>query len=271
MTFDRFVFSPPGSWPLEQAVDWASAHRFTRVDFNADGPANYPQTFDADRLARVRAQAERAGVTLGIHTSSAVNMAEITPVMAAAADAYVEQNLKLAAALGCDHVVCHGGFHFTTDYEARAEAGLARMSRAAEMAESLGVDVYFENHNWEPEHAEIHYLPHTVAEFRPFVERITSPRFKWAANVGHALLVQDGFDGFLDAFGVARIGHVRLHDTHGNYEEHLLPGQGIVDFKALFGKLSRLGYRGPFTLDFGSPDQRASWRDTFADWLAASG
>lgn len=77
----------------------------------------------------------------------------------------------------------------------------------------------------------------------------------------------DGFDGFLDAFGVARIGQVRLNDTHGRYEEHLSPGEGIVDFRHVFRRLTEQGYTGPFTLDFGTSDDRAAWRDTFAEWL----
>jgi len=112
------------------------------------------------------------------------------------------------------------------------------------------------------------YLPHTAAEMRPFLEGIRSPRFKWACNIGHALLVPEGYAGFLDAFGAERIGQVRLHDTNGEYEEHYLPGEGIVDFPAVFRDLHARGYTGPFTLDFGSPDERALWRDRFAAMLA---
>jgi sugar phosphate isomerase/epimerase len=141
------------------------------------------------------------------------------------------------------------------------------MRRATEWAEERGIDIYFENHNKEPDEAEIHYLPRDVAETRLFFEAIDSPRFKWAFNAGHAHLVPDGFDGFLDAFGVARIGQVRLNDTHGRYEEHLNPGEGIVDFRRVFRRLTETGYTGPFTLDFGDSEDRAAWRDRFAGWL----
>lgn len=265
---DRFVFSGPGSWPLERALEWAVEHRFSRVDFNADGPANYPATFTPERVQAIRALAGERGVQLGIHSSSAVNMAEITPVMAAATDEYLRQNFDLAEALGCGHVTCHGGFHFSSDRDARLAAAVERMQRAVEWAEARGLNIHFENHNWEPDEAEIHYLPSNVAETGQFFAAVRSPRFKWAANVGHAELVPDRFDGFLDAFGADRIGHVRLHDTHGRYEQHLLPGQGIVDFRGVFRRLAGLGYRGPFSLDFGTPDDRAAWRDRFAEWLA---
>jgi protein FrlC len=264
----RFVFSPPGSWPLERALQWAAEHRFSRVDFNADNPPNYPATFIPERVEAIRRMAAEHNISLGIHSSSAVNMAERTPVMAAAAEEYLRQNFDLARAVGCGYVICHGGFHFTSDREARLEAAVERMGRAAQWAEERGLDIYFENHNKEPDDAEIHYVPNDVAETRRFFDAITSPRFKWACNVGHAELVPDRFDGFLDAFGAERIGQVRLHDTHGRYEEHLLPGEGIVDFRRVFRRLAALGYGGPFTLDFGGPDDRAAWRDTFAQWLA---
>lgn len=262
----RFVFT--SALPLEESIGRAVDHGFTRVDFNADAPANYPREFTPERARRVRTLLDRHGVTLGLHTLSAVNMAEITPVMHTAADEYLRQNFDLAAALGAAYVIVHGGFHFGGDREARFRAALDRLRRAAAWADEHGLDLYFENHNKEPDEAEIHYLPRDVAETRRFFASIPSPRFKWAFNVAHAHLVPDGFDGFLDAFGAANIGQVRLNDTHGRYEEHLVPGEGIVDFRQVFRRLTALGYAGPFTLDFGGAEERAAWRTTFARWLA---
>jgi sugar phosphate isomerase/epimerase len=261
----RFVYA--GGGPVEKSIAWATAHGFSRADFNADTPENYPGTFAPERVATIRALLTEHDVTLGIHTLSAINMAEITPVMHAAADEYLRQNFDLASQLGASYVICHGGYHFGGDRERRFAVSLERMRRAVGWAEELGLDIYFENHNKEPDDAEIHYLPRDVAETACFFDAIGAPRFRWAFNVGHAHLVPDGFDGFLDKFGVARIGQVRLNDTHGRYEEHLSPGEGIVDFRRVFRRLTEAGYTGPFTLDFGSADDRARWRDTFAAML----
>jgi sugar phosphate isomerase/epimerase len=187
--------------------------------------------------------------------------------MHAAIDDYLRQNFDLAAAVGGAYVICHGGYHFSGDREQRLAVAIDRMQRAVSWASERDLDIYFENHNKEPDNAEIHYMPRDVAETRQFFQAIDDPRFKWAFNVGHAHLVTDGFDGFLNAFGVERIGQVRLNDTHGRYEEHLLPGQGIVDFRAVFRRLTEAGYDGPFTLDFGTSEERAHWRTVFAGWL----
>ena len=266
----RFVFSGPGAWPLEQAIEKAAELGFSRVDFNADGRANYPGTFTPERVQAIRALATQHSITIGIHSLSAVNMAEITPVMAAAADEYARQNVELAAALGGTHVVFHGGFHFSSDVDARFEASIARLKLAVQLAEARGIELHFENHNAEPEHAEIRYIPHTVSEIQRFLGAVSSPKLRWACNVGHAMLVPDGFEGFLNAFGADLIGHVRLHDTNGLWEEHFRPGEGggIVDFRHVFTTLHQAGYRGPFSIDFGRPEEKAHWRDTWAALLS---
>ena len=263
----RFVFSGPSSWPLEQAIRFAVEHGFSRVDFNADNAANYPGTFTPERVELIRGLVAEHGIRVGIHSSSGVNMAEITPVMAAAADQYVRQNLDLAKTIGGTHVIVHGGFHFSSDVEGRFAASIERLKLAVKLAEERGLELHFENHNLEPEHAEIHYIPHTVAEARRFFDVVSSPKLRWACNVGHAMLVPDKFEGFLAAFGADSIGHVRLHDTNGIFEEHFLPGEGIVDFRHVFSTLHEQGYRGPFTLDFGRPETKVEWRDRWAALL----
>ena len=105
-----------------------------------------------------------AGLHIGIHTSSAVNNAEIAPFVGEAVDTYLRQNVELAR-LGCEWVIVHGGFHFG-DVPRRREAAVARIQRLHEVAAEKKVPLWFENHNKEPERAEIHYLPHNAEELR---------------------------------------------------------------------------------------------------------
>jgi sugar phosphate isomerase/epimerase len=250
-----------GGAHLEEALEWAARHQFHYLDFNADLGANHLDGWDGARVRAVRDACTRHDLHLGLHTLSGVNVAEISPRVAEGADAYLEANLQLAERLGCEWMIVHAGFHFSAAVPARCAASLERLRRLTGRAERTRVRLLLENLNAEPERAEIHYLAHTVAECRPYFDQIRSDHFGWAFTVNHAHLVPEGIGGFLDAFGVERIGEVRLADNTGEYEVHLNPGEGTIDFPALFARLEGSGYRGHYAMAFGSLEDKLAARD----------
>ena len=263
----RFGTNAPRQRALEDTLEWAAANRFGWVDFNADAAPNGVRDFDAARVGRVRDLCRRHGLKVGIHTSSAVNNAEVAPYVGDAVDDYLRANVELAARLGCGWVIVHGGYHFG-DVARRRDAAVARLRRLLAVAEREQLPLWFENHNKEPDRAEIHYLPKNVEELRAYLAApglADSPWFRWSFNAAHAHLVPEGIAGFLDAFGVERIAQVRLTDNTGEYEVHLVPGQGTIDFPDVFRRLDRAGYSGPYSLDFGTDEDKVRVRDA---WLA---
>lgn len=261
--WDRIGFDA-GPRELEGALDWAARHGFHYLDFNADVGPNHLDRWSSDRVRAVRDTCARHDIHLGLHTLSGVNVAEFSPYVAPAVDEYLRANTDLAVRLGCEWVVVHAGFHFSGAVEARQAASLERLKRLTAHAERAGARLLLENLNMEPEHAEVHYLAHTIEECRPYFEQIRSDHFGWAFTVNHAHLVPEGIDGFLDAFGIARIGEVRLADNTGEYEIHLAPGQGTIDFKALFDRLESAGYAKHYTMAFGGDDDKLAARRRLA-------
>jgi sugar phosphate isomerase/epimerase len=173
-----------------------------------------------------------------------------------AVDRYLQGNIDLAKQLGCEWVVVHGGYHFSSAVKERMSASLERLKRAVEYAERAGVVLLLENLNFEPDDAEVHYLAHNVEECRYYFDAIASKHFGWAFTVNHAHLVPEGIDGFLDAFGIERIGEVRLADNLGYKEVHLKPGEGTIDFASLFQRLESAGYQKFYTMAFGSLEDK---------------
>ncbi len=249
---------------LEEALAAAAAHGFRYLDFNAD---QGPNRLDAWPEARVESAAgfcRKHDLTITLHTASSVNVAEFSPRVDAAVTRYLVENIDLARRLGCHGVVVHAGYHFSSSLEERMTASLERLKRAAAFAERAGVNLFLENLNWEPAAAEVHYLAHTVSECRYYFDAIASERFGWAFTVNHAHLTPEGIDGFLDAFGVSRIGEVRLADSLGDREAHLNPGEGSIDFASLFSRLEGGGYAGFYTMAFGSLADKLAAREFFA-------
>ena len=60
---------------------------------------------------------------------------------------------------------------------------------------------------------------------------------------------------------ISRRREVRLADNNGSYEIHQQPGEGTIDFGALFAKIEGLGYEGHYTNGFGTIDDMLVGRD----------
>jgi sugar phosphate isomerase/epimerase len=252
-----------GKMRLEDALTWAAANQFVYADVCVDNPPNELGSFDAARVEGVRAALERHGIKLGLHTLSAVNIAETSPFLRDAVDQYLVAYMDLARRLGAGWIVVHAGYHFTSDFERRKAAALERLQRASGQAEERGVQLLLENMNPEPDDAEVQYLAHDVEECRYYFDQLTSPHLGWAYTVNHAHMLPEGVAGFTPLFDLGRCGEVRLADNRGDVEEHLQPGEGTIDFKAMFEQIEGAGYRKHYMLAFGSIDDRKRGRE----WL----
>ena len=254
-----------GANRLEDALEFAVANGFHFIDFNADAGANHMDTWDDARVAHVRNVCDRNAISLGLHTLSAVNVAEYSPYVARGVESYMRACVDLANRVGCDWTVVHAGYHFTSDFEARFDAGISRLRRITRYAADTGQRILLENLNREPEHAEVRYLAHNVEECRRVFDALPPELLGWSFTVNHAHLVPEGVDGFLDAFGTDRIGEVRLADNTGDYEVHLVPGEGTINWPDCINRLEMAGYRGHYTMAYGTNEEKLASRE----WLAS--
>jgi sugar phosphate isomerase/epimerase len=249
---------------LEDGIAWAAQQGVRFLDVELDVEPNALLSFDDKRSAGVRDALARHGIKLGLHTLSAVNVAEMSPFVSDAVDQYLRTYIDTAKRLDAGWIVVHGGYHFTGDYDARMKAGVERLKRIIGHAEKQGVKLLLENLNKEPELAEVHYLPHNVEECRYFFDRLSSPMLGWSFTVNHAHIVPEGIEGHLQALDLGLCGEVRLADCRGDREEHLRIGEGTIDFTAMFKRIEGAGYRGHYMNAFGSLDDMLKGRDQLA-------
>ena len=269
---DRIGIDVGRKLKLEDAIVWAAANAVRYIDIQLDTGANALGTIDAARGAAICAGCERHGIRLGLHTASAVNVAEYAPFVGDAVDRYLDAYVDAASLLGAEWIIVHAGFHFTSDRDERMQAGLERLRRLASYAEQKGALVLLENLNKEPEPAEVHYLAHTVEEWRYYFDRIQTPAFRLSFTANHAHLVPEGVAGFVDALDFARVHEVRLADCFRNgYEVHLPPGEGDLDFADMFRRIEGAGFRGHYMNAFGSLDDMLAGREDLVRLAAAAG
>jgi sugar phosphate isomerase/epimerase len=247
---------------IEDGVEWAAKNSVRFLDFQLDNDTNAVTSFDAKRVSAVRSLREKHDIHIGLHTSSAVNVAEYAPYASAGVDEYLKSYVDVYAKLGAEWIVVHAGYHFTKDKETRMKAGLERLKRIADYAEKKNVWLLLENLNKEPKDAEVHYLAHTLEEWRYYWGLLSSPAVRLSFTVNHAHLVPEGVSGFSDALDFSLVGEVRLADCYRNGNEvHLKPGAGDLDFGDMFRRVEGKGFKGHYTNAFGSLEDRLSARD----------
>jgi sugar phosphate isomerase/epimerase len=247
---------------IEEGIEWAARNGVKYLDIQLDTDANAITSFDEQRVSAVRAAREKHGIHIGLHTASAVNAAEYAPHASNGVDEYLKSYIDIYPKLGAEWIVVHAGYHFTKDKERRMKAGFERLQRLAEYAERRQARLLLENLNKEPEDAEVHYLAHTLEEWRYYWPLLSSSALRLSFTVNHAHLVPDGVDGFADALDFSQVGEVRLADCYRNgHEVHLNPGAGNLDFADMFRRVEGKGFKGHYTNAFGSLDDRATARD----------
>jgi sugar phosphate isomerase/epimerase len=265
ITPDRIGIDVGRKLPLEDAIAWAGENDVGIIDIQLDTGANIVTSFDAARSHAIRRSCDHHDIRLGLHTLSAVNVAEYAPLVGDAVDAYLRAYIDAAVLLGAEWIVVHAGFHFSADIPLRMQTGLDRLRRVADYADHKSIVLLLENLNKEPADAEVHYLAHTIEEWRWFYEKLDSPALRLSFTANHAHLVPEGVAGFVNEMPLSRVREVRLADCFRNgIEEHLVPGQGNFDFPALFTALEAKGYTGHYMNAFGSLDDMLKARAVFA-------
>ena len=247
------------SMPAEDAIRWASTNSVRYLDIQTDLAPNALADMPA-RASGIRSVCAANGIEIGLHTLSSVNIAEVSPFLAEAADAYLCAYIDLAASAGAGWIVVHAGYHFTADYRIRRDAALERLKRASDYAEARGVTLLLENTNREPAEAEVQYLCCTLEECLWFHERLTSPNFGLSFTANHAHMNPEGVNGFVAALDMTRCREVRLADCRGTVDEHLRPGEGTMDFADMFARIEAAGFSGHYMNQFGDLEDMLAGR-----------
>jgi sugar phosphate isomerase/epimerase len=243
-----------------------------RIAYNANGLRN----LSLAAAIRAVAQAGYEGIELSLHPSH-IDPFSFTPAQAAEtrrvlADAGVA---ACCLATGADTLLGPERFEPSLIHPDAAERGrrVDMIRRGIDLAEELGVPVVnfasgirrdgrAADEVWERleegvriclEHArdavvlaiepEPGFLVETNAQAARLVRRLGSAGLCINQDVGHANVVEDDY---LDSIrrALPLTGHMHIEDIKGRHHHHEIPGDGDIDFRAVFDILHDGGYDG---------------------------
>jgi len=250
---------------VAEAVEWAADNDVHYVDVCLDDGPIDPEEYTDDEVESIRETCANHDVSLGLHTLSAVNVAETSAYVDDAVDAYLRAYVDIGDLVGADRIIVHGGYHFTDDKAERITASKARLRRTIDYAADAHPDLLLENHNVEPDASEMHYVPVTLDEVTTYFEELAADTLGWAFNPPHARQFPEDIDGYFEALGPELCEEVRLNDNDGEVEEHLAPGEGTLDFDSMFQLIEGSGYDGHYMLAFGTLEDMLDGREYLLD------
>jgi sugar phosphate isomerase/epimerase len=154
----------------------------------------------------------------------------------------LRQALDFAAELGASQMVLHSPFYFLGSAQVAhsSQHGLARqidlvhelLDEIVALAQQVNCTLVFEN-----------ILDRNPAPLLALVDSFASERVRVSLDVGHAAIAQrvggPPPHEWVRAAG-ARLAHLHLDDTDGEYDYHWVPGDGPLNWVALFEALGEL-------------------------------
>ncbi len=157
----------------------------------------------------------------------------------------MRRSFAVCRILGIPYMVIHPIFRDENqrnidDVEQFVKVNATAVRPLLEVAERWGVTILSENLLWG---ASIQ-----PASISALVEEVHSPYFGWCYDTGHAHAFGVTPDALLGLQHVPLSLHVQ--DNHGiRKDEHLLPGDGTVDWKRFLQVLRKIDYQGDLVLE----------------------
>jgi sugar phosphate isomerase/epimerase len=236
---------------LSEALQKIAALGFSGVEIMCDKPHLYPPDYRNEHLSRLKGLIDEYGLKV-------TNLNSFT--LFAVGDTYLPswiepekerreiriqhtlQCLKLAEFFGCRNISVPPGGPLGNQGREEAVSLFHRgLERVAPVAEDLGVKILVEP---EPD-----LLMENTSEFKSFIRDVTSPAIGLNFDIGHFYCAgEDPSAAFQELF--EWIGHVHLEDiAESRLHQHLILGEGAIEFEQVFKTMIGLGYEGDVSLE----------------------
>lgn len=144
------------------------------------------------------------------------------------------ESLKQASKLDIEKAIVH----FFTVTPMKHEQKIATLETLSKIAQERNIQLYLENTEENP------------SEILAIINEI--PDLLFCLDIGHGNLFLNKPSDFVEVLHEF-LGHVHIHDNFGGvgeeFDRHLVPEEGDIDFGAVLRSLDAIGYDDSFTLE----------------------
>jgi len=232
--------------PWQKAVDTLLAQGFRAIELFGEAPQGHvTQLTPSDRRA-LRALSRTCDLSYHAPTFE-LNVASSNPSSRAEAVRQYREAVYLVAEVDASRLVLHEGnmSYWKLDRRAAREAALESLTEVVGLARQIGVTVVLENTNYGK-----FAMYDTWQEWVGLADTLGAPGIRFTLDTGHACLAGWDTPALIRALA-GRIAQIHVHDSGGKADDHLLPGQGVIDWPALALALRESGCAATLILESG--------------------
>jgi sugar phosphate isomerase/epimerase len=260
----RFAFSTNAyaRHSLKKALKRIHKFGFRGVEILADKPHAWLDSFEPHDVKTLRKQLERldlfvsninANCTVGFWTDAPPEPFFEPSLISRSRHlrewrlAYTKKALRLGKELGAHNVSITSGKALNGIPPEKAQKLLEEgLKRLLDVAEHLQQRLSIE---YEPA-----LFIERTAELKALLQKLDSPYLGANLDLGHVDVIgEDPCQAIRQLKG--RIFNLHLEDIRGHKHYHRIPGDGDIDFRAIFKELDKIGYTGPLTWELYTYDE----------------
>ena len=237
---------------LLDSIDRIAQLGFKGVEIMGDRPHLYPPDYDRTRVRELKARIDKHHMTVtnvnsftlfAVGDTYLPSWIEADPQRREIRIRHTIDSLHIARQLGCRNISVPPGGPLDNGISRKESFKLFHegLEQVVPTAEELGVKILIEP---EPD-----LLMENTAEFLSFIKDVRSPIVGLNFDIGHFYCAgENPAVAFEQLF--EWIGHVHIEDiAPSRVHEHLIAGQGAIQFADIFTTMRRLDYSGHISLE----------------------
>ena len=217
--------------PIEESFSYAVKYSFSHLEIDLIRRHSFIETFNSDRITKLKKLSEDHCITLSLHTPFTINPSDKIPVIRDANIEYLKRCVLIANKLNATHITTHVGYCLGVKPSKKKALKrlVVNLRKLLEYCQKFEVNLALENVNPMPQESEFFYLGDNIEECKFIFSELDSPLLSLCLDIGHAN-TNEGPLAYIKNFG-KKIISLHYHDNNGITDDHLDVGQGTVPWK----------------------------------------
>jgi protein FrlC len=236
-------------YPLVEAIKRTAAFGYDAVEIWGGRPHAFADDMDAAAIREVRRVIDATGLAVSCFIPAQfrypTNIAAADQRMRAKSVDYLKRSIEVAAEMGAPFVdVCPGYSLYGQSWEDAWAAMLESLNTLADFTASMPLAIVLEPGNrYETD------LVVTVDDALRALKQVNGP-IGILPDTGHLFVNKEPLADVVEKVAGLTC-HYHIDDNLGITDDHMVPGQGKMDYQIFLARLKEAGYQGSLAVELG--------------------